>query len=257
MAKRPTKNQGTKQRRGGPNPGAMARKELANLPWTSQDLGFERGRFPREIEGVGFAIAAVRQFILRLKSANPEEAKTLRTAAGWPEGNPTTPAEQTEEYASGGTRLNSPEKSGYAAARHVSDLGRWLGEATPENLRQLASFLDARPIEPSPRLCRNLLPRPADPVGQVAWMIVARMWAFESPESPPDKVVVGTEYTPIQVQPRKPPTLEECRRLLERASPDLIEKMRAEIAPSIDPTTLRKAFNQIYGVKRAAGARKK
>jgi hypothetical protein len=228
-----------KRRRGGPNPGAQPRKLLLDRPWTRQLSEFESGKFGRAVEGVGFAIAAVRQFSLRLKSASPDEAATLRSAAGWPEGNPTKAAEETMEHKSGNVRCNTPERSGNAAARHVSDLGRWLAEATPENLRVLAFFLESRPIAPSPRLGGNLLPGPADPAAYAACMAIV-ITSFSNPET--------------SVNPHNMP---EVRAILKRASPEQIEYARTTYAPNIDATTFRKVLNQISGVKRAAGARKK
>lgn len=229
MAKRPTKNQGT--RRGGPNPGARARKELEGLPALHLVDAAKRGRFDKAIEGVGFAIAVVREFKRRLESASPDDATALNAAVQC-DVHATGLAENTWEVAAGEARLNSPTTAGEVTAKNISNLGIWLAAATPEKLRALANILEARPIMPSPLLCGNLCLAPADPVLAAIGMAVAL--------TPP-----GEMHTAISV--------EGMRSTFERATPGEIERFREKYCPSVDSTTFRKALNEFLGVKRPPG----
>lgn len=226
------------KRSGGPNPGAMARKELVGAPLGKQWSGFISGAHNRKFEGLGNAIAAVRQLQLRIDSVGAEEATALRVAAGWPT-NATQPLPsdplagmETSESASGLARYPEPPIAGEFVGRILRQLGLWLATATPDDLSSLAALLESRPIEPSVRLTGNLGLRVADPGAFAASMAAA--------------------ITPTG-QMHRATTPEGIRAVLEAATPDEIEKLRSMFAPDISASTFRKTMAQLYEVKRSSG----
>jgi len=226
------------KRSGGPNPGAMARKEYVGAPLGKQWSAVISGTANPKLESLGNAIAAVRQLQLRIDSVGAEEAAALRVAAGWPATKtqplPSDPLAgmETWEMASGLARYDEPPIAGEFVGRILRQLGLWLATAEPGELRSLAAMLDSRPIEPSVRLTGNLGLRVADPGAFAASMATAI--------TPPGQM-------------HRAATPEGIREVLEAATPDEIEKLRSTYSPDISPATFRKTMAQMYGVKRVRG----
>lgn len=149
------KSREKKERKGGPNPWAVPRRELVGLPPGKQIVAALTGRFSYSTTRTGNAIALLRSYQERFNACpfgyarinlNPSLSSEIRRASG-------------------------TEGEGWArilARNATAEIGKWITTATPEALRELANFLEHRPIEPSRELRGALWPRPADPAAVYA-----------------------------------------------------------------------------------------
>jgi len=144
------KSREKKERKGGPNPGAVPRKTLVGLPPGQQLVAAIKGIFSDTITEVGNAMAVLREFQLRFR-------------------RPLKPGVQTTfgHGSTGKVRFAvGPDGEAEAQAlamRATFAIGQWITSATPEDIRVLAKFLECRPIEPNKEDRGALWPRWADP----------------------------------------------------------------------------------------------
>jgi len=194
-----------RERKGGQNPGAVPRKSLVGLPPGKQVIAAIQGRFSEEITALGNAMALLREFQSRFKRSllprvmrrfGQNLSHEIHIAAG-PDG----------EWAAEKLALNA-----------TFTIGEWITSASANDIRELAKFLDCRPIEPSDAINGALWPRPADPAALRAALAAA--YAEEESKFPP-----GTRFVLSKQE-----ALDKCaanhldERTLRRAAQELSRK---------------------------------
>jgi len=195
----------------------------------------ESGDSDPEIERLGYLIAAVRQFENRLlDEASAETAAEQRLRAGLPDSRE---EEKALRLFPNTVLLNDMDTVAAPLVSYCAkQLSEWVVHATSDELRNLARFLDARPIGPRRDYAtggRILGPAPADPP-----LFYALAAAF-----------VGMHHPHKSFQGKVGEVIPNLRTWSAKDRNELLSQW----APDLDPEEVQRLINSVFKIRREPG----
>jgi hypothetical protein len=269
--KKTRKGKSKKPRGGGHRPLATTRKTLEGRTLGEQIRAAEHGDSDPEIERLAYLVTTVRQFeerILRVEYP-PKQKQDYQLAAGFPDQVLPSEISILPTIVSGCDPTTFESVVVPVVSLCLRSLGAWLAKAHPNELHDLAKFLEARPIEPRKDISPDgkiFGPRPADPKLFAALKIALFGLTHKVPETPSQtgqggkKLGASVKVTKVS----NGAVSGEYGGPIDGLVPNLIEwpvnernEWTERLSPGSDPAELQRLINKVFETKRRRGAQKK